>query len=127
MENNVVVVGVVSAGVAIWLYHFAGSRIAKLIETFDNFASYIKADAERIDKLNVVLGMIAEECANTRKAAEIVRDTVTNAVAGSVPGTDPQVQRYLAMVEGWRQQGIDQGQAEKLAADAFLQEIEGQF
>jgi hypothetical protein len=112
---------------AIWLHNFIGKKFAEAMETVRTFSAYVKADSERADKLNILLGKIAEECANTRKAAEIVRDTVTNAVAGTVPGVDPQVQRYQAMVEGWRQQGRDQTEAERLAAEAFMKEIEGQF
>lgn len=122
-----IVIGLFIAWALRWAYEKVKSKIETISESFTTFSAYVKADQERVEKLNVILGRIAEECANTRKAAEIVRDTVTNAVAGTVPGVDPQVQRYLAMVEGWRQQGMDQGEAEKLAADAFMKEIEGQF
>jgi len=127
MEGNLVIASVASAAGGIWLYNYLGKRLSDALAVIQSFSAYVKADAERVEKLNAILGKIAEECANTRKAAEIVRDTVTNAVAGTVPGVDPQVQRYHAMVEGWRQQGIDQDEAERLAADAFLKEIEGQF
>ena len=131
MEFNTAVLLVLSTALAsfmaVWLYNFIGKKFSEAMETVRTFSAYVKADVERVERLNVLLGKIAEECSNTRKAAEIVRDTVTNAVAGTVPGVDPQVQRYHAMVEGWRQQGIDQTEAERLAAEAFMKEIEGQF
>jgi len=127
MDSNLVIASVASAAGGIWLWNYLGKKLSEAFDVFKSFSAYVKADAERVERLNVLLGKIAEECANTRKAAEIVRDTVTNAVAGTVPGVDPQVQRYQAMVEGWRQQGMDQTEAEKLAAEAFMKEIEGQF
>lgn len=131
MENSTAVILILSTALVslagVWVYSFISKKFSEAMETVRNFSAYVKADADRVERLNVLLGKIAEECANTRKAAEVVRDTVTNAVAGTVPGVDPQVQRYHAMVEGWRQQGLDQTEAERLAAEAFMKEIEGQF
>lgn len=131
MDNSTALIIMLSTALVsiagVWLYNFIVKKFSEAMDVVRSFAAYVKADAERVERLNALLGKIAEECANTRKAAEIVRDTVTNAVAGTVPGVDPQVQRYQAMVEGWRQQGMDQTEAEKLAAEAFMKEIEGQF
>ena len=127
MDINGIVIGGLSAVAVIAIYGWLKPKYEAAKNSISLFSDYVKADQVRVERLNALIAKIAEECANTRKAAEIVRDTVTNAVAGTVPGADPQVQKYLAMVEGWRQQGMDQAEAEKLAADAFMKEIEGQF